>query len=170
MADNKIINVGDVCTYSYDNKNKSLSMVEVVKELSDECVAVKFHQVIVDDSGNDLFTYLCNSGKTMNVSRKYLHKIDLINRQKAEIERLNKIINIILGKYDGQADEWANIVAFERATAIKKFAEGLKEKGTLVIGGKGFEGVYVMCSNLVIDNLAKEMVGDSDEQVPESIW
>lgn len=87
MTDNKI-NIGDVCTYSFDNENKSLSTVEVVKILSDEVASVKFHQVIVDDSGNGYFTYLCNTGKTMNVSIKYLHKLDLINRLKSENEDL----------------------------------------------------------------------------------
>lgn len=89
MTDNEIINIGDVCTYSFGDKNKSLSIVEVVAELQDEnIVVIKFHQVIVDDSGNGIFTYLCNEGKTMNVSKKYLTKIDLINRQKAQINGL----------------------------------------------------------------------------------
>lgn len=94
MTDNEIIKAGDTCCYFYDNQNTSFSIVEVVSELSDECVVVKFHQVLRDDSGNDLFTYLCDNGKTMNVSRKYLHKLDLINRQKAEIERLKDQFSI----------------------------------------------------------------------------
>lgn len=82
------IKIGDICTYSYDTKNKSLSIVEVVKELSDEVVEVKFHQVIVDDSGNDYFTYLLKSGYTMNVSRKYLHRIEFIARKWARNKQL----------------------------------------------------------------------------------
>lgn len=41
--------------------------------------------------------------------------------------------------------------------AIKEFAERLKEVGTKVEGGKGFEGVFVMVNNLQIDNLVTEL-------------
>lgn len=88
MTDSEIIKVGDICLYFYDNDNKSISIVEVVKDLSTDVLVVKFLQVVVDDSGNDMFDYLYRAEKTMNVSRKYLHKIDLINRQQAEIEEL----------------------------------------------------------------------------------
>ena len=90
MTDNEIIKVGYIYAYFYDNQNTSFSIVEVVRELSDEVVVVKFHQVFRDDSGNGFFNYLCDNDKTMNVSKKYLHKIDLVNRQKSEIERLQK--------------------------------------------------------------------------------
>ena len=88
MTDKEIINVGDICLYFYDNDNKSISVVEVVKKLSIDVIVVNFLQVFVDDSGNGYFDYLHRTEKTMNVSLKYLHKIDLITRQLAEIERL----------------------------------------------------------------------------------
>ncbi len=94
MTDNEIINIGDVCAYSFDNANKSLSVVEIVNILSDEVVVVKFHQVICDDSGNGYFTYLSDTGKTMNVSKKYLTKIDLINRLKSANEKSERIIEL----------------------------------------------------------------------------
>ena len=138
MTDSEIIRVGDVCTYSYDNQNKSLSIVEVVQELSDECVVVKFHQVIVDDSGNGLFTYLCNKGKTMNVSRKYLCRIDLINHQKAEIERYKGVIKLlekdVADAYDEFAErlkeDVAHIPAWGRVAAkkIDNLCKKLKEE------------------------------------------
>lgn len=87
-TDAEIINIGDVCIYSYFEENRSISIVEVVKELSEETVVIKFHQVIFDNSGNDLFFYLCKTGRTMNASKKYLRKIDLINRLKVENEAL----------------------------------------------------------------------------------
>ena len=111
--------------------------------------------------------------------------LDLINRQKAEIERLNvelvgmrgacesykmhydnakaeierlQKVNDSLGEAGGKL-----VVAYKKAKseARKEFAERLKKVGTKVEGRKGFEGVYVMCSNLVIDNLVKEMEGES---------
>ena len=142
MTDNEIINIGDVCTYSYLDKNKSLSIVEVVKELSDEVVVVKFHQVINDDSGIEVFAYLLDKGKTMNVSKKYLTKIDLINRQKAEIERLKYNLKAVL---DERADH---------SEAIKEFAERLKKESYERIDLTA----YVEVSD--IDNLVNEMVGE----------
>ena len=44
-----------------------------------------------------------------------------------------------------------------KVEAYKEFADRLKAKGMPVTGGKGFEGVYVMCSNLVIDTLLAEL-------------
>ena len=86
------------------------------------------------------------------------HKIDLldlITRQKAEIESLSKLANI--GRQ--AICEHLNRNGIDKK-AIKEFAERLKECGTKVEGGKGFEGVFVMANNLQIDNLVKEMVGD----------
>ena len=65
--------------------------------------------------------------------------VDLIKQQQAEIEHFRDLTKKI------------------KSEAYKEFAERLKEKGTPVTGGKGFEGVYVMCSNLAIDNLVKEL-------------
>lgn len=120
MTDKENIKIGDVCTYSYDNRNKSLSIVEVVKELSDKVVEVKFHQVIVDDSGNDYFTYLLKSGYTMNVSRKYLHRIELIAKQQAEIENLKDMVS----QNEGVLPRYEQLI---RADAIKEFTKKLKE-------------------------------------------
>lgn len=89
------IKVGDICVYSYDTQNKSITIVEVIQELSEEVVAVKFHQVICDDSGNDLFEYLLKSGKSMNVSKKYLVRIDIVFEKVKEFaEKLKEQIYI----------------------------------------------------------------------------
>ncbi len=48
-----------------------------------------------------------------------------------------------------------------RAEAIQWFAEKAKENGIPVTGGKGFEGVTSMTTNIQIDTIAQEM---RDEQ------
>lgn len=67
---------GDVCTYSFGNKNKSLAIVEIVKILNDKrgVAEIKFLDVIVDDTGNGFFGYLHRTGQTMNASFQYLQK------------------------------------------------------------------------------------------------
>lgn len=89
MTDNDTLNIGDICLYYFDDRNKSLSLVEVVNDYSEEFAVVGFHQVFVDDSGNGLFEYLCKKGKTMVVSKKFLHKVNLANKQAEEIKNLN---------------------------------------------------------------------------------
>ena len=66
------------------------------------------------------------------------HSLDLINRQQAEIERLEK-----------HTEMYHEV----RAEAIKEFAEKLKKRFYL-IAGRCVVNVYQ------IDNLVKEMVGE----------
>lgn len=145
MTDNEIIKVGDICLYFYDNDNKSISIVEVVKYLSTDVLVVKFLQVVVDDSGNGLFDYLYRAEKTMNVSRKYLHKIDLITYQQAEIERLKKILAEEEEKYKLCAKRFYKV-------GVKDFAEKLKS--TYFIDSER------LCCQ--VDKVFKEMVGDTE--------
>lgn len=74
MAD--LLQPGDICVYSFDNGNKSLAIVQVVKILNDPrgVAEIKFLEVIIDDTGNGMFEYLCRTGNTMNASFKYLNK------------------------------------------------------------------------------------------------
>jgi len=69
--------IGDFCIYAFDNKNKSLAIVEIVRILNDErgAAEIKFHKVLVDDTGNGFFNYLLKTGQTMNASLKYLKNI-----------------------------------------------------------------------------------------------
>ena len=69
--------IGDVCLYSFGNKNKSAAVVEIVKILDDlrGVAEVKFLKVIEDDTGNGFFEYLYNTGKTMNASFQYLKRV-----------------------------------------------------------------------------------------------
>lgn len=145
MTDKEIIHVGDICLYFYDNDNKSISVVEVIKNLSIDVVVVKFLQVFVDDSGNGLFDYLYGAEKTMNVSRKYLHKIDLINRQQADIKRLKKILAEEEEKYKLCAKRFYKV-------GVKDFAEKLKS--TYFIDSER------LCCQ--VDKVFKEMVGDTE--------
>ena len=77
------IKIGDICEYKFNppKDNKSFSIVQVVKILTEEVAAVKFLEVLVDDSGNNFFKYLLNTNKEMNVSIKYLHKIENYKRK-----------------------------------------------------------------------------------------
>lgn len=69
--------VGGVYEYSFDDKNKSKSIVEIIKLLDGprKTAEVRFIDVLVDDSGNGFFSYLERTGGTMIVSLKYLHEI-----------------------------------------------------------------------------------------------
>lgn len=72
--------VGDICVYSFDDdKNKSKAIVEIVNILDDKrgLAEIKFLKVFVDDTGNDMFSYLLKSEKTMAASLKYLKNIVL---------------------------------------------------------------------------------------------
>ena len=69
---------GDVCRYSFGNKNKSDSTVEIIRIIDDPrgVAEVKFLAVRADDSGNGYFSYLLKTGGTMNVSLEYLQRED----------------------------------------------------------------------------------------------
>ena len=88
----------------------------------------------------------------------------LINRQKAEIERLNKEISI---SHHLLSDAWRNIEIQDkfyktaRAEAIKEFAERLKEHKHECGCNYRKKPVYAVTEEK-IDNLVKEMVGDTE--------
>lgn len=72
-----MMNPGDICLYSFGDKNASQCKVEVVRVLDDSrgVAEVKILEVYVDDSGNGIFNYLARTGKTMNASMCYLQKL-----------------------------------------------------------------------------------------------
>ena len=88
--------------------------------------------------------------------------LDLINRQKAEIERLKECPKCIY-EYDGKTTEYcvqgpcSNFKTVEqiKSEAIKEFAEKLNKRFYLC-AGRCVVNVYH------IDNLLKEMVGDTE--------
>lgn len=67
---------GDICTYSFGNKNRSVAIVKIVRLLDDPrgAAEVRFLDVIIDDTGNAFFLYLLKSGNTMNASLQFLKK------------------------------------------------------------------------------------------------
>ena len=87
---------------------------------------------------------------------KLKETLDLINRQKAEIERLEKDSKR-LKKVEMQLDDAMKMYDTIKAEAYKEFAERLKENS---IATFSWNGVVLVEE---IDNLVKEMVGDNDE-------
>lgn len=83
---------------------------------------------------------------------------DLINRQKAEIERLNKAIQV----QEIMLENAINKVKKAKAEAVKEFAERAKTEKAIhnCECGKFFD--YTDVFNDYIDNLLKEKVGEND--------
>ena len=79
---------------------------------------------------------------------------DLINRQKAEIERLKRNIELLAICKKDLPEQTAKAI---KAEAVKEFAERLKEKQQTFIGD---EYTYKFIYLIEIDNLVKEMVGE----------
>lgn len=79
--------------------------------------------------------------------------LDLINRQKAEIERLKKLLEEADVNYNKCAKRFYK-------EAIKEFAYRLKQKSEYYENGQGWEGR--ICYEDDIDKLLKEMVGDTE--------
>ena len=92
----------------------------------------------------------CSNGKTFGLETDAL---DLINRQKAENERLteeNKKVSAYIGSGWGYVS-FLEFVKNQRAEAIKKFAERLHN-----LIHSDWDKIHKQ-----IDNLVKEMVGDA---------
>ena len=96
------------------------------------------------------------SGFTDDVSNTLLSALDLINRQQAEIERLEKELSIAtnhITRLENQIERLLPMLKTKRTEAIKEFAEKLKKRFYLC-AGRCVVDVYH------IDNLVKEMVGE----------
>lgn len=103
---------------------------------------------------------LMNEKDIISAYERAIANSNLINRQKAEIERLKECPKCIYG-YDGNTTEYCiqgpcsnfKTVGQVRAEAYKEFAIRLK-------CGVPQETGVIRCSD--IDNLLKEMVGDTE--------
>ncbi len=97
----------------------------------------------------------CDCGNMSNLSTAVL---DLINRQKAEIERLKETKDRLLYNLKAVCEEKDEDNV--RAEAIKEFEKRLKEKKHLEEYSvlDSVESVYVED----VDNLVREMVGDDN--------
>lgn len=84
--------------------------------------------------------------------------LDLITRQKSEIERLQKEANLVSIQFQDLQEETDEI----RVEAYKKFAEKLKEKSEIVHLFSVCNGHHYMVDIDDIDNLVKEMVGEEE--------
>ncbi len=78
--------------------------------------------------------------------------LDLINRQKAEIERLEVELDAMRGA--------ANSYKMHFDKAIKEFAEAIKEKAGIRFLGDDKHFAYVITASH-LDNLAKEMTEET---------
>lgn len=90
--------------------------------------------------------------------------LDLINRQKSEIERLKECPKCVY-EYDGEITEYcvqgpcSNFKTVEqiKVEAYKEFAEKLKDAAmSCLMGGKYYKIITTRC----IDTLLKEMAGE----------
>lgn len=92
----------------------------------------------------------------VNCSSFELHRyaLDLINRQKSEIERLNKKVEELS---DVLSDTIRIRYAEAKIEAYKEFAERLKQSTvTAVIGNE----IYAVATSKGVDNILKEMIGE----------
>ena len=129
--------------------DKKFTDEEIIKSL--ECMLKMLNNNIVFSLGcggcafdNGLCSEICSKG-IMKVT------VDLINRQKAEIERQNRFIesqNELISKL---------ALAGKNATAeaYKEFAEKLKKEA---LSDRGYD----ILQQGTIDNLLKEMVGEEE--------
>ena len=101
----------------------------------------------------------CVFADNQTIQRVIDVSLDLINRQKAEIERLK--MECIDAKFTKYKAEFKEFKAEIEAEAIKQFAERLKY--TLIINNEHNTVMFDYDFTLeTIDNLAKEMVGDNN--------
>ena len=81
--------------------------------------------------------------------------LELINRQKAEIERLKKEVSVARDAYISIQDRYEHT----KAESYKEFAERLNEKAQIA---DCFDSYNMVVGTHFIDNLLKEMVGEEE--------
>ena len=81
--------------------------------------------------------------------------LDLINRQKAEIERLKKEVSVARDAYISIQDRYEHT----KAEVYKEFAERLNEEAQIA---DCFDSYNMVVGTHSIDNLLKEMVGEKE--------
>lgn len=83
--------------------------------------------------------------------------LDLINRQKAEIDKLKSRNNFLEIEYKNQSNLFWERVEGAKSEAIREFAERLKKEVNMISYGTGFEYNDIITT---IDDLVKEMTED----------
>ena len=136
-----------------------------VKEFTAEEIMSSLEVIATTRNCNECKIRNCKCG-TCNCSQTTVNAaLLLINRQKAEIERLNSVNDEKFRQWDMLAEKTKQHYAdlYEEARdilkseAYKEFAERLKEKSFKTIKNYGLTKDVVEVCN--IDNLLKEMVG-----------
>ena len=118
--------------------------------------------------------YCDNCVTDENTSLMMTDVLDLINRQKAEIERLEKEyekvykqaeMDILANISDGSTScHWC--IDKTKAEAYKEFAEKLENRILSMLTTATLEEKEIICACIGINNnLLKELVGDSNETV-----
>lgn len=128
MADNEI-KKGDICIYHKADGNGSLNLVEVTRDCNDVTCRIKLLQTIIDNSGNNFFDYLLESGNEMTASKKYLHKIDLLSRQQAENNRLKEEVEKLhsdIQLLEENSSKRTEVYQYIKTTAITEIVDILK--------------------------------------------
>ena len=124
------------------------------KKLTDE--EIKYSLEVIATTGNcdECKIRNCKWG-TCNCSQITANAaLDLIKRQKSEIERLQKEVNLVSMQFQDLQERTDEI----KSEANKEFAERLKEKSFKTIRNYGLtKDVVEVCD---IDNLLKETVGE----------
>lgn len=117
-------------------------------ELKDEDIKKNLFKIAEKAANQDDIYF---DGRASTELSQLLHNVvDLINRQQAEIERLNGNLFTISNACMQRVNE-----------AIKEFAERLKEKQRTFIGD---EYAYEFIPSIEIDVLLAEKVGEQDEK------
>ena len=133
---------------------------ECENRISDDEIISSLEVIATTRNCNECKIRNCNWGDCNCSQITANAALDLINRQKAEIERLKECPKCIY-EYDGKTTEYcvqgpcSNFKTVEqiKSEAIKEFAEKLKKRFYLC-AGRCVVNVYH------INNLVKEMVGE----------
>lgn len=127
-------------------RNKKLTDEEVIKGL------------------NELSQY---TGLKIQIAQTLKEAIDLIKRQKSEIERLKSANDEKFRQWDMLAEKtkthYADLYNEAKdklkAEAYKEFAERLKRSTVMAVMGNK---IYAVATSKGVDNLLKEMVGEEE--------
>lgn len=127
-------------------KNKKLTDEEIIKDLIELSRYTGFQEKYI---------------QVLNAT------LDLINRQKSEIERLKSANDEKFRQWDMLAEKtkthYANLYNEAKdklkAEAYKEFAERLKQSTVMAVMGNK---IYAVATSKGVDNLLKEMVGEEE--------
>lgn len=134
------------------------------KRYTDEEIKSSLEVIATTQNCNECKIRNCKWG-TCNCSQITANAaLDLINRQRVEIERLKECPKCVY-EYDGEVTEYCvqgpcpNFKTVEqiKAEAYKEFAERLNEKAQIA---DCFNSYSVVVGARFIDNLLKEMIGE----------